>query len=134
MAVFINIPINTVTEATELPSRTYRLDLETGRIVGMIDELEAVMQAIRKALITPRFKCLIYNHNYGSEIKEAITTKDASNKYVEAVLPEYVKDCLIPDKRILEVRDFKLEFINDEAHIEFTADTIYGQLEVQEVI
>ena len=70
--VFIPIPIDTVTEAEEQPSLTYRLDLEAGRIVGRVDKLEAVNQAIRKAIITPRFKCLIYDNQYGSEVEEAI--------------------------------------------------------------
>ena len=78
--VFIPIPIDTVTEAEEQPSLTYRLDLENGRIVGRVDKLEAVNQAIRKAIITPRFKCLIYDNQYGSEVEEAIITKDASKE------------------------------------------------------
>ncbi len=134
MAVFINIPINSVAEVAEPTSRTYRLDLDEGRIVGMVDGAEAVLQAIRKAIITPRFKCIIYNHNYGSEVKETIVAKDATSKYTESVLPELIKDCLIPDKRILEVKNFSFDFKSDEVHIGFTADTIYGELDVQEVI
>ena len=65
--VFIPIPIQTITEAEERPSKTYKLDLKAGRIVGYVDELEAVNQAILKAIITPRFKCLIYDNQYGSE-------------------------------------------------------------------
>lgn len=92
--VFIPIPIETVTEAEELPSLTYRLDLDNGRIVGKVDKLEAVNQAIRKAIITPRFKCLIYDNQYGSEIEEAIIQKDASRDYIEAVTEGFVRDAL----------------------------------------
>ena len=56
-SVFIPIPVTEVTEAQEKPSLTYKLDLDKGRIVGTVDGLEAVNQAIRKAIITPRFKC-----------------------------------------------------------------------------
>ena len=59
MAVYIPIGIAEVQDAQEKPSRTYRLDLDAGRIVGFVDNLEAVQQAIRKAIITPRFKCLL---------------------------------------------------------------------------
>ena len=72
---FIPIPVETVLEAEEQPSLTYRLDLENGRIVGKVDGLTAVNQAIRKAIITPRFKCLIYDPQYGSEIEDAIMRK-----------------------------------------------------------
>lgn len=134
MAVNVPIPISEVEEAQELPSRTYRLDLDAGRIVGMVDGLEAVNQAIRKAIITPRFKCLIYDNQYGSEIQEAVTTNDATKKYIEAVIPGFVEDCLAPDTRILRVYDFEFSFEEDRAYIYFKADTIYGETEIEEVI
>lgn len=59
-SVYIPLPVTTVQEAAERPSRTYHLDLETGRILGFVDGQEAVRQAIHKAIITPRWKCLIY--------------------------------------------------------------------------
>lgn len=134
MAVFIPIPVNKVTEATELPSRTYRLDIDNGRIVGMIDGLESVKQAIRKAIITPRFKCLIYDNQYGSEIEEAFITKSATRAYIEAVTEGFVRDALRPDTRVLSVYDFMFEFENDKAYISFKADTIFGKTEIEEVI
>lgn len=133
-SVFIPLPIKEVTEETEKPSKTYRLDLDAGRIVGMVDGIEAVNQAIRKALITPRFKCLIYDNQYGSEITEAVIAKDATPEYVEAVIPGFVKDALKPDTRILDVYDFEFEFRGDGAYIFFRADTIFGETEFEEVI
>lgn len=132
--VFIPIPIDTVTEAEEQPSLTYRLDLDKGRIVGKVDGLTAVNQAIRKAIITPRFKCLIYDNQYGSEIEEAIITKDASPDYIEAVTEGFIRDALRPDTRILSVYDFRFEFEEDKAHVFFRADTIFGKTEIEEVI
>lgn len=131
---FIPIPIDNVEEAQEQPSLTYRLDLDNGRIVGKVDNLEAVNQAIRKAIITPRFHCLIYDNQYGSEIEEAIITNDASTDYIEAVTEGFIKDCLRPDTRILTVYDFQFEFKEDKAYIYFKADTIYGKTEIEEVI
>ncbi len=84
-SVYIPIPVTEVVEAKEKPSKTYKLDLDKGRIMGMVDGQEAVRQAIRKAIITPRFKCLIYNSQYGSEIEEAITQKDATEAYTRGV-------------------------------------------------
>lgn len=132
--VYIPIPVETVTEAEEQPSLTYRLDLDNGRIVGRVDKLEAVNQAIRKAIITPRFKCLIYDNQYGSEIEEAIISKDATRDYIEAVTEGFVKDALYPDTRILSVYDFRFEFKEDKAYIFFRADTIFGETEIEEVI
>lgn len=133
-SVFIPLPISEVTEAEEKPSLTYKLDLDKGRIVGKIDGLEAVNQAIRKAIITPRFKCLIYDNQYGSEIKEAVIAQDATPELTEALIPGFVKDALKPDTRILKVYDFQFEFAGDGAHIFFRADTIFGETQFEEVI
>ena len=132
--VFIPIPIETVTEAEELPSKTYRLDLDAGRIVGYVDGLEAVNQAIRKAIITPRFKCLIYDNQYGSEIEEAIIQKDTSRDYIEAVTEGFVRDALRPDTRILSIYDFQITFEHDTAFVFFRADTIFGETEIKEEV
>jgi hypothetical protein len=131
---FIPIPIDEVTEAEEQPSLTYRLDLDAGRIVGRVDGLKAVNQAIRKAIITPRFKCLIYDSQYGSEIEDAIISKDATTAYIEAVTEGFIKDALRPDTRILSVYDFQCDFEEDKAYIYFKADTIFGETEIEEVI
>ena len=133
-SVFIPIPVETVQEAAESPSLTYKLDLDKGRIVGMVDGQEAVRQAIRKAIITPRFKCLIYDHQYGSEIKEAITQKDATPEYAETIIPGFVRDALRPDTRVTGVNNFTFEFEGDEAVISFDADTIFGTVRIEEVI
>lgn len=132
--VYIPIPIETVTEAEEQPSLTYRLDLDNGRIVGKVDGLEAVNQAIRKAIITPRFKCLIYDNQYGSEIEEAIIQKDASRDYIEAVTEGFVRDALKPDTRILSIYDFQFTFEEDKAYVFFRADTIFGETEIKEEV
>lgn len=131
---FIPIPISAVVEEPEKPSKTYAIDLDRGRIVGHVDGIGAVQQAIRKALITPRFKCLVYDNQYGSEIKDLIITKDATRELIETELPRLVEDALLPDTRILGVRDFSFSFEDEKAYIKFTADTIYGQTAIEEVI
>lgn len=133
-SVYIPIPVATVAEAAEKPSLTYRLDWQKGRIVGRVDKLAAVNQAIHKALATPRFKCLIYDNQYGSELEETVITKDASREYIAAAAEGFVSDVLRPDTRILSIQDFKVEFAEDEAHISFRANTIFGQTEIVEVI
>lgn len=131
---FIPIPVETVTEAEELPSLTYRLDLDKGRIAGKIDGMEAVEQAIRKAIITPRFKCLIYDSQYGSELESAVIARDAGREYVRATAERFIKDALLPDTRILSVDDVEVGFDGDNAFFRFRADTIFGTTELEEVI
>lgn len=156
-SVYIPLPVSTVQEAAELPSKTYRLDLEEGRILGMVDGQEAVRQAILKAIITPRWKCLIYDNQYGSEIEAAVIQSQgsASQDYIKAVVPGFVRDALRPDKRISKVSNFVFAFSDEEKakyfpdlsnalengrisgdsiFISFDAETIYGTVRVEEVI
>lgn len=152
--VYIPLLVTTVEEAAEPPSKTYRLDLEEGRILGMVDGQEAVRQAIHKAIITPRWKCLIYDNQYGSEIEAAVIQSmgRASNEYIEAVVPGFVRDALRPDSRITLVYNFVFAFTpedkaryfpelfeavgddGDAVFVHFDADTIYGTVQIEEVI
>lgn len=132
--VNIPIPVETIVEEEEQPSLTYKLDIENKRIFGKVDGIKAVNQAIRKAILTPRFKCLIYDNQYGSEIEDAIIAKDASWEYMEASVEGFVKDALKPDTRILEIYDFALEQEEDGLKVSFRVDTIFGETEIEEVI
>lgn len=134
MSYVIELPVASVSEAQELPSKTYRLDLDAGRIVGNVDGKEAVKQAVRKALITPRWKCLAYDNQYGSEIEDAIIKGDATREYIETATEGFVRDALKPDTRILDVSDFSFEFQDDAAYISFTLSTIYGDIDIEEVM
>ena len=132
--VFIPIPISGIEEEREEPSLTYKLDLDAGRIVGKVDGLEAINQFIRKALITPRFHCLIYDNQYGSEIKDTITSENATEELIEAEIPRLVSDALLCDGRVLRVYNFRYEFVEDYCHILFNADPIAGTTSFEGVI
>ncbi len=132
--VFIPLPIAGIEEEREAPSLTYKLDLDTGRIAGMVDGLEAINQFIRKALITPRFHCLIYDNQYGSEIKDTITSENATEELIEAEIPRLVSDALLCDGRVLRVYNFRYEFVEDYCHIFFNADTVAGTTSFEGVI
>ena len=119
--VFVPIPISGIEEEKEQPSLTYKLDLDTGRIVGKVDGLEAVNQFILKALLTPRFHCLVYDNQYGSEIKDTVTDESATEELIRAEIPRLVEDALLCDGRILKVYDFEFEFNEDSCNVHFTA-------------
>lgn len=134
MSLDIEIPINEIEEEVEKPTKTYFLDLDNGRIIGNIDGLEAVKQAIRKAIITSRYKNLIYDSDYGSEVKDMVYDKESTPELIETALPELIKDALSLDTRILNVSDFEFKFENDKAYISFVVDTIYGSTNISEVV
>ena len=126
MSIILDADINEVTEAAETPSRTYRVDFDSGRILGMADGIEAVEQAIKLALLTPRFECLIYTDRYGSEVQAAMGSSEADDDYLSTVLPFMIEDALLADSRILEVSDIEIELVDDSAPVSFTVSTIFG--------
>ncbi len=134
MAVDIEIPFTGIEEAAEQPSKTYRLDIDNGHISGTVDGIEAVEQAIRKAIITQRFCNLIYDSDYGCEAQSAVHSNGVTHEYLEAVIPEMIKDALSQDTRIIDVYDFEFSFENDSAYVSFKVDTIFGKTEIGEVI
>jgi hypothetical protein len=136
VSAFIPILIAELEQGQKPSSRTYQLDLERGRILasGSCDGLEAVNQYIRKALLTPRFRCLIYDSQYGSEIKQTIITNDVTREYIETEMPRLVKDAIHVDSRILDVYDFNFAYSGDTAHIRFKANTIMGETVIEEVV
>lgn len=50
------------------PSLTWEMDLNSNRIKGKIDGIEAIKQAVEKILLTERYAYRIYSWNYGSEL------------------------------------------------------------------
>ena len=139
MALDIAIPVAAIEDEEMITSRTYAIDWENGRIAGFVDEQEAVKQFIKKALLTPRFHCLIYDNQYGSEIRDNIIQKTATREYIEAEMPFLISDTLTHDERILDAYNFGFEFKDTYPHqdsviISFDVDTIYGSIQTKEVI
>ena len=136
MSVFIPIPISELQIEAEQPSKSYRLDMNRKRILplGTVDGLEAVQQSIAKTLNSPRFRCLIYDDQYGSELKNLIIGADTTPDLIETELPRMVRDALLVDTRIFNVLDFKIEFEDENTYIEFTADTAFGHIYTREMI
>lgn len=134
MAVDIEIPFTGIEEASEQPSKTYCLNIDSGHISGTVDGIDAVNQAIRKAIITQRFCNLIYDSDYGCEAQSALHSKGVTPEYLEAVIPEMIKDALSQDTRIIDIYDFDFSFENDSAYVSFKVDTVFGETEISEVI
>ena len=141
MHTALDIPIlfETIENEQEKTSRTYRIDWDNGRIIGFVDGQEAMNQYIKKAILTPRFRCLIYSNQYGSEIMDTLLDKNVTREYIEAEISFLVTDALIHDPRVMRVYNVGIEFkdswpMQDSCVITFDVDTIYGDSLVKEVI
>lgn len=85
-------------------SNTYKFDPNTGRIVGYVDGMQAVMQMIYLTLRTGRFDYEIYSDDFGSEFRDLY---GQSRDYVLSVIEMRVKDALSIDSRIVDIQNFK---------------------------
>lgn len=125
--------ITNITNVKENPTKTYALDMDSGHIKGYIDGIKAVEQYIRKALITPRYKCLAYSSEYGSDIETTVVINKHNKELLKALLPNIIKDTL-SDDRIVDVYDFEFKDGFDCLYVNFTVDTIYGVTNIEEAI
>lgn len=101
---------STVTSSgtSEIPSKTFYLDVVNNKIVGKVDNLAAVRQAVYIILNTERFKYEILSWNFGMEMKAVIGNS------LELAIPEikrYITEALTQDDRISEVKDFNFSQI-----------------------
>lgn len=107
------------------PGYTYRIDWENGRIIGMCDELEAIQQAVRKALTTESEEYPVYSESYGTELSSLIGMPIG---YVMAEAERIIRETLTWDSRITDVTDFSFDVQRSRVHVTFTVQSIYGQV------
>ncbi|MGE7271345.1 DUF2634 domain-containing protein [Brevibacillus panacihumi] len=114
---------------TPQPSRTYALNFDTGEVGGMIDGEAAIRQAIRKAIMTARFRYLIYGyeHLYGCGLEDLIG-QDLPIELLNAEIPRLISEALLVDDRITDVYNFTITREGDGLYVSFFVDTADGTL------
>ncbi|MCY9546773.1 DUF2634 domain-containing protein [Lysinibacillus xylanilyticus] len=114
-------------------SKTWRIDLENGRIGTFIDGNEAIRQYIRKVLITARNRYLIYDDTYGEELHDLIG-QNLTKALMDVEIPRVVRDAIEGDDRIEEVSDVTvMQYNSDSILIAVTVITATGLFITEEV-
>lgn len=109
-------------EETTVPSKTYFV--QNGRIIGQVDGIEAIRQAVEKILLTQLFQWEIYSEMYGVETDRLL---GQSFDFVIADIERTIQDALAYDDRIEGIEDFEiLDTEKDRMHISFTVNSIEG--------
>lgn len=117
-------------EETLAPSYTYKV--ENGRIMGHIDESEAMKQAILKILMTERFIFEIYTNQYGNDLPELIG-KDMP--FINTALENVLKEALQTDDRVDDITVNSIEETNRSTlFVTLTASTVFGSLEIEKEV
>lgn len=110
------------------PSNTFNLNLDKNRCYGLIDEIEALKQAIFLMFAIERYDHIIYSWNVGIETKDLI---GMPYDYVCSELKRRIPDGLLQDDRITDVTDFVFERRKNKLLVTFTVYSIFGDFEEQ---
>ena len=106
------------------PSKTYRLDFTNKRIIGKIDDADAVRQFIKKVLDTSKYSYEIYDWYYGNEILSLIGNP---YEYVITEIPRIFEEALLVDSRILSISSWNFNRTSlDSVEVSCRIHTIYG--------
>lgn len=113
-------------QTEEFVNKTYKIDFQENRIIGKIDNLEAVGQAVYKILHTERFNYLIYSWDYGVEL-ESLIGKDY--EFILGDLQRRIEEALLQDDRIEGIEHLKIQKKEKESIIvSFLVISKYGNI------
>lgn len=112
--------------SSELPSYTYKI--KNNRIVGFVDEKDAVIQAVNLILQTERFAHAIYSWDYGCEIQNLYALDPL---LTIARLKGRIEEALFLDTRILSIEDFEVSQEKGKFYVSFTMNTIFGETDYE---
>lgn len=115
-------------EEQQQPSLTWKLDFDKGKVTGRTDGLDAVKQAVFKALQTDRFWHDVYDSDYGHELKLLI---GSSPVFVESEAKRMIEEALLPDDRIDSVEAVEVSITGDQMLIRFTVQSVYGGFDAE---
>lgn len=109
-----------------VPTQTYRLDFINKRIIGKINQADALMQAVQKIFSTDKYAYEIYDWYYGNELLKLV---GKPYDYIVTRLPRIVREALLVDDRVVEVTDFKFDKTSiDSMTASFLIHSVYGNL------
>jgi predicted membrane-bound spermidine synthase len=121
------IPEFTILEEVEQQEHaelTYKLDLKNKRIIGMIDGLEACVQAMLKIILTERYSTVIYSSEYGTELETLI---GVNIPLVQTDLERRLREALSVDVRFVDIKQFTTSVTGfNEIEVQFLLETVYG--------
>ena len=108
----------------------YDFEFETGKLTGKILEGKEALQVwIYKTLLTKRYKHIIYSWDYGQDLEEIIG-QGYEKGLIRSEVERRIKDCLLVHPHIKECKNFDIKLQQDQLHVNFTVNTIYGEVNI----
>ena len=105
---------------------------EGNYILGFVDSLKAMEQAIYKIIRTERYKYIIYSWNYGIELEDLF---GMPVEYCVVELERRILEALLQDNRITAVNGFEFDTESERGTIlikKFIAETVFGEIQIND--
>lgn len=120
--------LNTNLQEVKLPSATYAIAYtsDADRVLGYVDGLRAVQQAVYLILNTERYEFPIYSWGYGVELQDLY---GKPTTYVTPELERRIREALLADNRIISVNKFEFTRNKGKIHVTFVVNTIFGSFD-----
>lgn len=129
--LYPTIPVPTAITASTKPityGKELAFDFAAGEFImedgrpKVVEGIEALKVWIEKTIRTARYQFPIYTFQYGCELEEIIG-KDIPRAVLESEIRRVIREALIYDNRISDVRDFKFDRGGNWLKVEFSVIT-----------
>lgn len=124
-------PEAAATEQVQFP-RSWRFDFDKGDfqltptgVIAPASELQAYIQWCMKALLTPRYRHLIYSRGYGQEFEDLIR-RNLTRAGNESEIRRMVTEALMVDPRTASVGNFVFRWEDDVVYFSCEVTTVRG--------
>ncbi|SFH21051.1 Protein of unknown function [Desulfotomaculum arcticum] len=112
--------------------RSWRFDFEKGDFVqtttgkvATADDIQAYVEWCYKALLTSRYRHLIYSRSYGQEFEDLIR-RNLTRAGNESEIKRIATETLMVDPRTADIINFKFVWESGTVYVTFDAITVRG--------
>jgi len=88
---------------------------------------EAVLTWAWNAVNTQRFRHEVFTWNYGNDV-ESLIGRPFTDDLKQAEAVRYIRECLLINPYITEVRDISVEFSGSTLELSCIVNTVYGEV------
>lgn len=113
------------------PPMTWKLDREHNRLIGIIDEKDALEQAVYIILNVERYAYLIHTWNFGIELQGLF---GMPTNYVQSELKRVIAEALEQDDRVESADSFSFIVQRESLIVQFTVHSIYGDIPITQEV
>ena len=133
---FIDIePESQQTESALENFREFEWDYKTNQYVitngqiNIVEGKEALKIWIYKCIMTQRGRFFAYSWDFGTDL-ETLINSGLNREIIKSETKRLIREALLINEYIIDCYNFSIDFKGDTMYVEFTVDTVYGDIEI----